>query len=151
MLYDGHAVSSGQGADVPGRAGSGVEHDLEAGLPAAETTAMDKQMEAFFESVTTIKVQLPPCLAAFVLTSHCRLFFTLLALLWHGSCIKSRHNIIASMHPLGQLDKCVLHHVQSCGTFCLRQQLAILFMVQVVGSSFQMNLLCVFFGTSVAL
>ena len=36
---------------------------------------MDKQMEAFFESVTTIKVQLPPRFAPFALTSHSRPFF----------------------------------------------------------------------------
>jgi len=43
---------------VPGRSGAGAEqHDLEAGPPPQEAaSATDKQMDVFFEAVSTIKV-----------------------------------------------------------------------------------------------
>ena len=52
-----------QGAEVPGRPGFAAEqHDLEAGPTppvdgSAPTSANDKQMDAFFESVATIKAR----------------------------------------------------------------------------------------------
>ena len=52
-----------QGAEVPGRPGFAAEqHDLEAGPTppvdgSAPTSTNDKQMDAFFESVATIKAR----------------------------------------------------------------------------------------------
>ncbi|KAK9832699.1 hypothetical protein WJX81_001248 [Elliptochloris bilobata] len=52
-------LASVKGTEVPGRPGVATEqHDLEAGLPPAETSTNDKQMDVFFESVATIKALL---------------------------------------------------------------------------------------------